>query len=180
MKMNDNILSVRELERPDVDLITRYWLESDPAFLEGMGVDLARLPDRQQWAAMLSEQLTQPYEEKKSYCLIWQVDNEPVGHSNVNKIIFGEEAYLHLWNRGVRQKGIGTALVKMTLPHFFTNLKLKKLYCEPYALNPSPNRTLEKVGFEFVKEYVTTPGWICFEQPVNLWELSYERFKNIV
>lgn len=179
--MNDNVLSVRELERTDVDLITQYWLGSDPAFLEGMGVDLTKLPDRQQWAAMLSEQLTQPYEEKKSYCLIWQVGDEAVGHSNVNKIIFGEEAYmhLHLWHSGARKKGIGTALVKMTLPYFFSNLKLKKLYCEPYALNPAPNKTLEKIGFEFVKEYVTTPGWICFEQPVKLWELSYERFKNM-
>lgn len=67
----------------------------------------------------------------------------------------------------------------MGLPWFFKNLKLKKIYCEPYALIPAPNKTLEKVGFKFVKTYVTTPGRLNFEQPVYLWEITYERFISI-
>lgn len=176
-----NTLSVRELQASDIDAIIRYWLESDSAFLQGMGVDLNKMPARDEWEKMLTQQLDQSYEEKKSYCMIWLVDNEPVGHSNVNKIVFGEEAYmhLHLWAAGVRRKGMGTELVKMTLPWFFENMQLKKLYCEPYALNPAPNKTLEKIGFTFVKTYTTIPGWLNFEQPVNLWELSSERYKEI-
>ncbi len=176
-----NMLSVREIQASDIDAIIRYWLESDGAFLQGMGVDLKKMPGRSEWETMLSQQLSQSYEEKKSYCMIWQVDNEPVGHSNVNKIVFGEEAYmhLHLWAAAVRRKGIGTELVKMTLPWFFEKMQLKKLYCEPYSLNHAPNKTLEKVGFEFVKTYTTIPGWLNFEQPVNLWELSYERYKEM-
>lgn len=174
-------LSVRELQAGDIDAIAQYWLGADPAFLQSLGVDLEKMPAKAQWTNLLAQQLSQSYREKQSYCLIWQVDGRAVGHSNVNKITFGEGAYmhLHLWEAGVRKQGIGTALVKMTLPFFFNNLQLKKLYCEPYALNPAPNRTLEKIGFEFVKEYVTTPGWINFEQPVRLWELSYERFKKM-
>ena len=80
--------------------------------------------------------------------------------------------HLHLWQTDVRQKGLGTAFVKMTLPYFFEHLQLQKIYCEPYSGNPAPNKTLEKVGFRFVKTYTTTPGWINFEQPVNLWEIG--------
>jgi RimJ/RimL family protein N-acetyltransferase len=65
----------------------------------------------------------------------------------------------------------------MTLPLFFERLQLKKLYCEPYALNSAPNKSLEKVGFEFIKEYITIPGSLNFEQPVKRWELSYEKFQ---
>jgi RimJ/RimL family protein N-acetyltransferase len=146
-----------------------------------MGVDLNKMPGRDEWKQMLTEQLSQSYEEKKSYCIIWQVDNKPVGHSNINKIIFGEEAYMHLhiWYPDIRKKSFGTTFIKMTLPWFFEKYKLKKLYCEPYALNPAPNKILEKVGFEFVKEYVTTPGWLNFEQPVKLWVMSYSRFKKL-
>ena len=171
-----NNLSVREIQKKDINSIADYWLCSTPGFLQQMGVDLKKLPARAQWEKMLNEQLNQPYTEKKSYCIIWQAEGDAVGHSNVNKIIFGKEAFmhLHLWNTGDRQKGFGTALVKMTLPYFFKNLKLKKLYCEPYSLNPSPSKTLEKTGFTFVKEYITIPGSINFEQPVKLWELSYE------
>ena len=174
------MLTVREIQKKDIEHLIEYWLASDPVFLRGMGVDLDKIPDREQWTMILSEQLNQPYEEKKSYCIIWQLNNHPVGHSNVNKIIFGEEAYmhLHLWKTGVRQKGFGSAFVKMTLPYFFRNLKLKRLYCEPYSLNTSPNKTLEKVGFSFVKDYITTPGYLNFEQPVNLWELTYDSYNR--
>ncbi len=109
------------------------------------------------------------------------MNDVPVGHSNVNKIIFGEEAYmhLHLWKADKRQKGIGTALVKMTLPYFFDNLQLKTLYCDPYALNPAPSKTVEKVGFTFIKEHRSIPGYLNFEQQTKLWALSYDNYKKL-
>jgi RimJ/RimL family protein N-acetyltransferase len=73
---------------------------------------------------------------------------------------------------------MGTALVNMSLPFFFDNLQLKKIYSEPYALNPAPHQVLEKTGFSFVKEYITIPGFLNYEQPVNLWELTYKQYKN--
>jgi len=176
-----NNLSVREIEERDIPFITEYWLESDAAFMKGMGVDMKKMLNKEQWRTMLLEQLSQPYTEKKSYCIIWQADGRAIGHSNVGKIQFGQEAYmhLHLWNTPIRKQGMGTELVKMTIPYFFKNMQIKKLYCEPYALNPAPNKTLGKVGFTFVKKYITTPGILNFEQEVNLWELSLEDFKNI-
>jgi RimJ/RimL family protein N-acetyltransferase len=178
--MNQDLLSVREIRHSDIELLTQYWLSADPAFLTGIGVDLSKMPAKKEWVTILSAQLAQPYSEKKSYALIWLVDGKAIGHSNVNKIIFGKEAYmhLHLWNTGLRKKGFGTKLVKLGLPYFFENLELKKIYCEPYALNPAPNNVLEKVGFTFTKEYITIPGFLNFEQPVKLWELTYEQYKN--
>jgi RimJ/RimL family protein N-acetyltransferase len=179
--MSENILSVREIRQQDIEPITQYWLGSDAAFLEAMGVDIKKMPASNEWREMLMEQLSQPIEAKKSYCIIWQVDGKAAGHSNINKIIIGEEAYMHLhiWNTETRKKGFGAELIKLTLPWFFEKFRLKKLYCEPYALNPAPNKTLEKTGFRFVKEYITTPGWLNFEQPVNHWELTYDQFKKI-
>ena len=179
--MLKNILSVREIRQQDIEPITKYWLGSDAAFLQGMGVDVEKIPGKEKWKEMLMEQLGQSIEEKKSYCIIWQVDENAVGHSNINKIIIGEEAYMHLhiWSAEIRKKGFGTELIRLTLPYFFEKFRLKKLYCEPYALNPAPNKTLEKTGFRFVKEYITTPGWLNFEQPVNRWELTYDQFKKM-
>lgn len=176
-----NKLSVREIRASDIPLIIDYWYHADDTFLVSMGVDINKIPSKKVWHQMLLEQISEPYNNKKSYCIIWQADEVPVGHSNVNKIIFNREAYmhLHLWNHEFRKIGNGTEFVKMTLPFFFDNLKLKNLYCEPYALNLSPNKTLQKIGFEFVKEHITTPGFLNFEQKVNLWQLSVEKFKKI-
>jgi RimJ/RimL family protein N-acetyltransferase len=174
------LLSVREIQQTDIELIIQYWLTADPAFLTGMGVDLSKMPSKEEWIKMLSDQLTKSYPEKKSYCIIWQVNNNAIGHCNVNKIKFGEEAYMHLhmWNADGRKKGMGTELVKISLPYFFENLGLKKIFSEPYALNPAPNKALEKAGFTFVKEFITIPGFLNFEQPVNLWELTYEHYQK--
>ena len=172
------MLTVREIEPADIELIIKYWLEADAPFLLGMGVDLSKLPDAPQWRQMLSAQISQPYQEKQSYCIIWELDGHAVGHCNVNSIVFGKEAYmhLHLWGKTTRQNGMGTALVKLTLPYFFQNLQLKTLYCQPYSLNPAPNKTLEKVGFQFEKTYRTVPGYLNFEQDVNLWRLNLDQF----
>ncbi len=174
--MNEAILSVREIQQSDVPLITDYWQNATPEYLHAMGVDLAKMPTREQWLSMLPGQINQPYHQKQSYCIIWLADGEPVGHSNVNKIIFGEEAYMHLhiWYAPIRNMHAGTALIKMTLPYFFTNLQLKKICSEPYALNPSPNKALAKAGFTFVKEYITTPGTLNFEQRVAHWKIGRE------
>ena len=174
-------LSVREIRQEDIDPLVHYWFSADDAFLIAMGVDLAKMPTRDEFVAMLTEQLNTPLREKKSYCIIWLLDGVAVGHSNINKIVFGEEAYMHLhmWNGGTRQQGLGTEFVKLTLPYFFGNLELKKLYSEPYALNPAPNRTLAKAGFDFVKQHITTPGSLNFEQPVNLWEITSDKYSLV-
>ena len=174
-------LSIREITRADVPLIADYWTKSDPVFMQSMGVDLEKIPPRNELMEMLSRQIGQPYPEKQSYAIVWLIDGEPSGHSNINKINFGDEAYmhLHLWNNQSRKKGMGTELVKMTLPNYFNNFNLKNLYCEPYALNDAPNRTLSNVGFDFERRYRTIPGYLNFEQEVNRWVLRREKFRTL-
>lgn len=179
--MKETSMFVRELTAEDIEPLIQYWLKEDDAFWLGMGVDTSKIPPYGIWKEMLTEQLQQPYHEKQSYCMIWVLNNEPIGHSNVNRIEFGKEAYMHLhiWKPDKRQKGCGLELVKMTIPYFFKNIQLQTLYCEPYAYNEAPNKTLQKLGFELVQQHKTIPGWICFEQEVNLWKLEKEQFQKV-
>lgn len=168
------VLEVRELRQTDIELIADYWVNSSTQHLLSMGVDLGKVPPREAFIEMLGAQLALPLEQRNAYAIIWLLNGEPIGHCNTNPTMFGEEAkmHLHIWDAENRKKKIGTSLLKMTLPLFFRNLKLKRLYCEPYALNPAPNSTLKKLGFRFIKEYITVPGSINFEQPVNQWVLE--------
>ncbi len=181
--MKDKLsLNVRELELRDINLIVDYWLNSEPDFLVSMGVDLKKLPSRDELTKLITLQLFTPLEKKKSYALIWELNEKRVGHSNVTNIEYGKQAtmHLHLWKSDNRKKGLGTEFVSKTLPFYFENLKIKKLICEPYALNPAPNRTLKKVGFEFGKKYKVIPGSLNFEQEVNHWELTIEKYKSTI
>lgn len=174
-------ISVREIKLKDVPLIADYWLESDSEFLIGMGVDLSKLPKRNDLLQMLTAQIKTPITKKNAYALIWEHNKTPIGHSNVNPLVYGEQAtmHLHLWHSETRKKGLGTLLVKQSLPFYFERLALKTLICEPYAFNPAPNKTLENVGFNFIKKYKTIPGSLNAEQEVNRWELTREQYDTI-
>lgn len=176
--MNEQ-LSIRPLELKDINAISSYWTESPHSFLKAMGVDITKLPTSGQMAAMLEGQLALPIEQRRSNCVIWELNGHAIGHCNTNPTTFGDEAFmhLHLWQPENRIKGMGLAFVRLTIPWFFNYLKLKRLYSEPFALNPAPSKTLENAGFELEKEYVTTLGSLNFEQPVKRWIMTRERFE---
>jgi RimJ/RimL family protein N-acetyltransferase len=148
-----------------------YFLGADDSFLEGMGVARSLLPARDAWlrAVLADHQL--PDQEKDRLYVGWFYQGRQIGHSSVNRIRFGEDAFfhLHLWRPELRKAGFGMDLCRQSISIYFDRLQLKTLWSEPYAENPAPNRTLVKLGFEFVKRYRTVPGATAFEQDVNLY-----------
>ena len=179
--MQKDNLSVRELQENDFENIIDYFVLADNEFLLKLGVDTSKLPDRNEWRKLLAADFNKPNDKKNMYYLIWLINGQLVGHSNINKIIFAEEAYmhLHLWNSPTRKKGLGFNFIKMSLPIYFDSFKLKKIYSEPNAFNTAPNKTLEKSGFQFEKQYQTTPGWLNFHQPVNRWCITLQQYQSL-
>jgi hypothetical protein len=96
--------------RADYELMVDYFLVADEAFLRGMGVDPAKLPTREAWLDRLLPDLDREDREKQAYYLGWLYDGVPIGHSNVNRIRYEEDAYIHLhsWNPHLRGAGLGT------------------------------------------------------------------------
>jgi len=170
-------LNVRPFEKKDISLLVDYWVNSSDDHLQSMGVDITKLPDK----VILKESLLNAIQSKKSYCIIWECNAIPVGHTNVNKIIEGQQAnmHLHLWDRNNRQKGLGVKFLQKSLILYFKTLDIQTLLCEPYAKNPAPNMALKSLGFEFVKNYKTVPGSINFEQDVNQWRLTRHQFEKL-
>jgi RimJ/RimL family protein N-acetyltransferase len=146
-----------------------YFFTADEPFLRGMGVDPNKLPERDAWLERLLPDLTRPDEQKQTFYLGWDYEGSRVGHCNVNPLVYGDHGYvhLHLWDQAVRRAGLGTQFFRRSIEVFFRRFALRRLYCEPYAENPAPNRVLAKAGFRLVKRYRTTPGLINFEQEVN-------------
>ncbi len=175
-------MSVREMEPKDIERVVSYFVDADADFLLGMGADKSKLPTREKWVKSLRLELSKPYSEKSYYYIIWCLDGQPVGHSNVNLIEYGRNAtmHLHLWQNRIRKKGLGFNFLRMTIPLFFEKLKLQKLICEPFAENIAPNRALKKMGFDFIKTYETKPGPINLLQFVNRYELRRDNLPSVI
>jgi len=175
-------LNIREIEKNDLELVINYFLQADHTSLEAMGADPEKLPPFDEWHNSLIEDLLRSLTKRQFYYLIWEIDGSPIGHSNIAKIVFGDHAYmhLHLWKPDKRNSGNGTYFVKECISIYFEKFDLQYLLCEPYAPNPAPNKTLPKLGFEFVKQYDTTPGLISPYQSVNQWILRKETWLEII
>jgi len=170
--------TVREMTPADAARVVNYFINADADYLSGMGADKSKLPRRADWVNKIEEELGKPFEEKEIYYVIWQVDGKAIGHSNINNITFGKEAFMHLhiWEKQHRRFGSGLDLVKQSIPKYFKHFELEKLRCEPYAFNPAPTKVLEAAGFEYKDTYETTPSIICFPQQVKRYEMSKSQF----
>lgn len=167
-------LSVREIRLSEVGLIISYFHQSSPEHLNTLGVDPTRLPDPAKWQERYAYEYSQPIEQRKAYLVIWESDTGAIGFSTADKIIYGQEAHMHLhiFNPEQRRAGSGTACVKETVKIYFEALKLERLFCEPNAFNVAPNRTLQSAGFKYVKTHETVPGPLNFHQAVTRWVLE--------
>ena len=160
--------------REEYELMLNYFYKADDTFLRGMGVDRSKLPERDKWLDALLIDHQKPDNERDRFYLVWTFRGQRVGHSSINNIVPGTEAFihLHLWDSQLRRAGLGTEFVHRSANFYFQRFNLKKLVCEPAADNPAPNRVLEKLGFAFIRRYRTTPGVIAYEQDVNRYELG--------
>jgi RimJ/RimL family protein N-acetyltransferase len=155
--------------RREYEQMVDYFLDADDEFLHAMGVARSRLPSREDWISSALRDHDRPIHEKERAYLAWVYGGVAIGHSSINRIEVGEAAFihLHLWLRMHRQAGLGTTFFQLSVGHFTQDFSLKRLYCEPCADNPGPNRVLLKSEFRLIKRYRTVPGPINFEQDVN-------------
>ncbi len=161
-------------EQRDYERMIDYFLGADDVLLLAMGVDRKRFPKREVWLeAVLEDHARSDSMKDRSY-LAWEYEGTPVGHSSINKIKLGEEAYihLHLWASNLRKAGLGMRYFQASVAEFMRMFELKRLYCEPYAENPGPNHVLLKSGFRFIKRYRTNPSAHTFDQDVNRYVLE--------
>lgn len=166
----------RPMRPAEASLIIDYFHDAAPEFLHGLGVDPARLPPRELWRAHYDREFGLPVEQRKSFLVLWELVHVPIGFSTADKIEFGKQAFMHLhiFQPDRRRQGLGAALARQTAQIYFDALRIAALYCEPYAFNAAPNRTLQKAGFQYVMTHETVPGPLNFHQAVNRWMLRRE------
>jgi RimJ/RimL family protein N-acetyltransferase len=167
-------LTVREMTLAETDLIIDYFHGSTPEHLEVLGVDPTRLPRPESWRERFTRECALAVEKRNALFVLWLSDDRAVGFSTSDKIIYGEQAgmHLHVTDPERRNRGVGAECVRRSAELYFERLKLKRLFCEPNAFNVAPNRALQKAGFKYLKTHMTVPGPFNFHQAVTRWVME--------
>src|SRR5207244_11361969 len=99
--------------RQEYELMLDYFYMADDPFLRGMGVDRLKPPERDKWLDALLADHEKPDGERDRFYLVWIFRGTRVGHSSINKIVLGDEAFIHLnlWKSHLRRVGLGTDVV---------------------------------------------------------------------
>jgi hypothetical protein len=109
-------LAIREMALEEVDFIIDYFHRATPEHLETLGVDPTRLSTRSGWRERYIGEFSKPVQELSNAPVIWELDGLAVAFSTSDKIVYGEQAHMHLHvvDPQRRSSGIGSACVRAT------------------------------------------------------------------
>lgn len=171
---NQPIIRVQPLTPEASGDMVDYFLKSEPSYLRSLGVDITKLPSKTDWLSFLTDEYTKAFPDKKYFCLGWEYDGQPIGHSSLDPIIYGKEAWMHLhiWHPHLRRQGLGSIFLAQSVAYYFEHFKLQQITCRPMAINDAPNKTLQKLGFQLIDSFETIPHRICFKQCINQYRLD--------
>ena len=176
------MLSIRAMTPQDAAFIADYFCLGSPEYFENMGIDPKKIPNRESYFKSLLQLIETPKEKAKAFYSVWLIDGEPVGHSGLKDIIFGEfgSQHLHLWKTQERGKGYGAKLFCLSSLDFYDRFSLKKLICEPRASNLLPNRMLAKIGFPKLGSRVAASSEISQVCELNTYAIEKETAKKFL
>jgi len=89
-------LNVRPMQLEEVSVVIDYFHRASAEHLETLGVDPTRLPDPSKWRQLYEHEYSQPLERRGSFMVLWELEGRPMGFSTVDRLKYGEEAYMHL------------------------------------------------------------------------------------
>jgi hypothetical protein len=92
-----------------------------------LGVDPTRLPTADAWRERFQHEFSLPLDKRLGFFVILLLDDQAVGFSSCDKIVFGEHAnmHLHVAEPQRRHQGIGTECVRRSVEIYFQKLRLK-------------------------------------------------------
>lgn len=173
--LDGRTLLVREMQLHDAALRVEYFHGADPSYLRFLGVDPALLPPRDAWLQQYEADYARPRNERQLFGLVLQLDDDPIGFSNIG--LLNDEAsalvHFHLTVTQLRGKGLGSRLLRLSTSAYFAGFDFDYLYFEPNAFNTPSNRMAQTAGYRFQMTHRTTPGPIhLVDQPMNRWRIE--------
>lgn len=173
-------ISIRLLEKSDIQKIINYWFNKTEEELKFVGVDKNKLGTIESWTNFLEDVLNTPMDQAKAFYLIWQINNEAIGYVTLRNISQNNIAdiHLHIWDKSMHTKGYGAKLFAISVVEIYKLFKFKLLLCEPKADNAAPNKMLEKIGFQKWRTYTCASASMCFPCKVNSYIIDLETAKR--
>jgi len=165
-------VTLRDLEEGDIETIVDYWHESDPAFLQSLGVDLNKLSSKEEtrrrlWSSLAADQSP----PSRAYFVVTAGD-ELLIYTNLN-FASAEEAcaHFHVLKPGLRSKGVSYFLFPEAIRVFFERFPIQKLVMQTSPHNEKINRLLRRFSLTPQRAFLEKPDGMARAGEFNIYEI---------
>ncbi len=90
-----DIKTIRPLIGDELAQVVDYFMFLSPEDDARMGSDRKNFPTRKKWVQILIDDTQKPLQERQFYYLGLFLGDTAIGHTGINKINIGNEAYIH-------------------------------------------------------------------------------------
>lgn len=162
--MTTGHVQMRDMTKDDIPHILDYWFNSPPSFIDGMGIDLQKLPERSDLGGILAKQIdnNSKLESTKLSTLVGLLDGVPKGHCLLHPIVENDHGYFHahIWTPEERNQGRGLLAYTLACKEFVKRFNLKKIVTKIPTQNISAIRINEKLGIPYIGEVELNQGLV--------------------
>jgi RimJ/RimL family protein N-acetyltransferase len=149
---------LRDVEEPDIDPIVGYWHDSDPAYLDGLGIDRGKLTSREASRKRFLTFLPTDTGPRERAALVVTLAGRLVAYTSVNFWNSSEGAiHLHVLDDTLRHKGVSSVLFVRVLEVYFHKFQLTRLVMQTSPSNDAINGLLRKFGLSPTRQFLDKP-----------------------
>lgn len=178
----NSLISVRDLTEADIPMVLGYWFHSPPGFIEGMGVDLAKMPTEPIMEKNLREKVAanRSLSASKLNALVIMHGQTPIGLHTINPLIEGDYGifHAHIIDPKFRGRGIGLQSYPKACRIFLERFDLKKIVFKTPLRNVGAIRVKEKLGIRQIGEEVIGFSIIRDGTPAKVFEWTREEIER--
>jgi len=141
MNINNEVVSIRKIEREDMDFIQKLWGDEESMLASG-GPYLIKEEDKDDLYAILNKG-----DDVNNHYVI-AASGDLIGDLSIRNYVDDKaQLDMKLFNE-MRNKGYGRQTLSLVLDYFFNEMGGKEIYLELWLVNYFANKKLSDYGFE--------------------------------
>ena len=176
------MISVRDLQLEDIPHVLNYWFHSPPGFIEGMAVDVMKLPSEIEMRDSLTAKCKSNslLTKSKSNALAILKDSEAIGFHTLWPFTEGVDGifHSHIWNPQMRGKGVALVSYLLAAQEFIKRFDLQKILYKTPMQNIGAIRVKQKLGIRELGEESVDFGIVKSGTLARVFELTREELKK--
>jgi len=172
IRFDETEFILRDVEERDVPAIVSYWHDSPPEYLRSIGLDVGRLPSREEMAKRLRAMATSGGLARRA-TLVCESGGRPVGVGTLRTGMEKKQGYAHthILDDALRGRGLGHLLLVPVFGAWFRSFPVDEIIAQVVPENARVNRALQKSGLVPTKVELENPGGMMRPGAFNVYTI---------